>query len=184
MQGTIGRSGHTVEKRRLWLSAGNSVQITGLLATFPSLISGATATSLVDAENAFWKWVVPGYSKSHKAGSGKCRGLLILQIVQATMTIAPIIPTMPAAGRRGPTLINVIATPSTTMTSAISIIPMMPAISQTDSGKRSHILRKGNLVLAGQEQHKVIQRALSQSEQLRMTGGKSKAWGMTFLLKY
>ena len=100
------------------------------------------------------------------------------------MIIAPIIPTMPAAGRQGPTLINVIATPSTTMTSAISIIPMMPAISQTDSDERSHVLSKNSLVPAGQEQNEVIRRVLDQPEDLEMTGKEYEAWAMTFSLKY
>ena len=93
------------------------------------------------------------------------------------MTIVPIIPTMPAAGQQGPTLINVMATPSTTVLT-------MPAVYQTDSDERSHVLSKNNPVPVGQEQNKVIQRVLGQPEELEMTGKEYKAWAITFYLKY
>ena len=84
---------------------------------------------------------------------------------------------MPAADQQGLTLINVITMPSTT-------IPTMPAVYQTDSNERSHVLSKNNPVPVGQEQNKVIQRVLGQPEELEMTGKEYEAWAMTFYLKY
>jgi hypothetical protein len=92
---------------------------------------------------------------------------------QATMMIVSITQTICPTDPRRLTTVYVITT-------SISTILTMPAVYQTDSDERSHVLSKNNFVPVGQEQNKVIQRVLGQPEELEMTGKEYKAWAMTF----
>ena len=84
-------------------------------------------TTTFEARRQFWRWVVLGYSKRHKAGYGRNRGFRIQQ------TATPIVTTTPTV-----TVASIIPVES----DLSRAIPTAPAMNQILPGKGSHILNK------------------------------------------
>src|SRR5271163_683904 len=129
--------------KRLQLKAGGLVEKGGSPATI--------LTTTFEARRQFWRWVVLGYSKRHKAGYGRNRGFRIQQ------TATPIVTTTPTV-----TVASIIPVES----DLSRAIPTAPAMNRIPPGEEGHILSRDYYMLAVLAQHGVVREAPGQLESL------------------